>query len=130
MVTVNGSHGLSCGLGPGRLARHATINDIISRSLTETAMPNIEAPPGLCRTVGERPDGLTLIPWRGGAAYCMERYHNRNGRSIIPTYDDGGHRCSSGIGGNEKDHQVYVRRPPFEQPSLCPRCFRDPGPYQ
>jgi len=29
MVTANGSHGLSCGLGPGRIARHATMNDII-----------------------------------------------------------------------------------------------------
>ena len=30
MVAADGSHGLSCGLGPGRLARHAILNDLIS----------------------------------------------------------------------------------------------------
>ena len=33
-VAVDGSHGLSCGLGPGRLVRHAILNDLISRGLT------------------------------------------------------------------------------------------------
>src|SRR6218665_2415516 len=66
MMTANGSNGLSCGLGTGRIARHATINDIISRGLTQAGMPNIKKPPGLSRTDGKRPDGLTLIPWRGG----------------------------------------------------------------
>src|SRR6218665_1926386 len=31
LVTADGSHDLSCGLGPGRFARHAYLNDIISR---------------------------------------------------------------------------------------------------
>src|SRR6218665_360791 len=44
LVTADGSHGLSCGLGPGRYARHAYLNDIISRSLTLTGVPNIKEP--------------------------------------------------------------------------------------
>ena len=72
MVTANGSHGLSCGLGPGRIARHATINDIISRCLTKARMPNIKEPPGLSRTDAKKPDVLTLIPWRGGRSLVRD----------------------------------------------------------
>src|SRR6218665_1355614 len=50
LVTADGSHGLSCGLGPGRFARHAYLNDIISRSLTLAGVPNIKEPPGISRT--------------------------------------------------------------------------------
>jgi hypothetical protein len=66
LVTADGSHGLSCGLGPGRIARHAVLNDLVSRSLTRAGVPNIKEPPGLSRTDGKRPDGLTLIPWSKG----------------------------------------------------------------
>ena len=34
MVKANGSHGLSCSLGPGRTARHANLNELICRSLS------------------------------------------------------------------------------------------------
>jgi hypothetical protein len=66
VVTADGSHGMSCGLGPGRIARHAVLNDLISRSLTRAGVSNIKEPSGLLRTDGKRPDGMTLIPWRGG----------------------------------------------------------------
>src|SRR6218665_2407609 len=66
LVTADGSHGLSCGLGPVRDARHAYLTDIISRSLTLAGVPNMKEPPGISRTDGKHPDGLTLIPWQGG----------------------------------------------------------------
>src|SRR6218665_156758 len=44
LVTADGSHGLSCGLGPGRFSTHAYLNDIISRSLTLAGVPNIKEP--------------------------------------------------------------------------------------
>lgn len=71
-VKADGAHGLSCGLGPGRIARHAALNDLISRSLTRAGFPNIKEPPGLSRTDGKRPDGLTLIPWRRGRSLIWD----------------------------------------------------------
>ena len=65
-VAADGLHGLSCPLGPGRSSRHATLNDIIFRSLTRAGFPSTREPVGLSRTDGKRPDGLTLIPWRAG----------------------------------------------------------------
>src|SRR6218665_1963003 len=35
-------------------------------------MPNIKEPPGLSRTDGKRPDGLTLIPWRGSRSLVWD----------------------------------------------------------
>ena len=66
MVTADGSHGLSCSLGPSRIARHSVLNDLICRCLIRAGFPAIKEPPGLSRTDGKRPDGLTLIPWRSG----------------------------------------------------------------
>src|SRR6218665_931862 len=60
------SQGLSCSLGFGRIPRHSTINNIIHRSLSKAGIPSIKEPPGLTRTDGRRPDGLTMIPWRAG----------------------------------------------------------------
>src|SRR6218665_1069847 len=65
-IDAAGSHGLSCSLGFGRIARHSTINDIIHRSLSKAEIPSIKEPPGLLRTDGRRPDGLTMIPWHAG----------------------------------------------------------------
>src|SRR5918995_2564095 len=72
MVTADGSHGLSCGHGPGRITRHAVLNDLISRSLTRAGVPNIKEPSGLSRTDGKRPDGLTLIPWSKGRSLVWD----------------------------------------------------------
>src|SRR6218665_288544 len=65
-IDSRGSHGLSCSLGFGRILRHSTIKDIIHRSLSKAGIPSIKEPPGLTRTDGRRPDGLTMIPWRAG----------------------------------------------------------------
>src|SRR6218665_2704361 len=65
-IDATGSHSLSCSLGFGRIARHSTINDIIHRSLSKAGIPSIKEPPGLLRTDGRRPDGLTMIPWYAG----------------------------------------------------------------
>ena len=115
-------------------------------------MPNIKEPPGLSRTDwkrrrwtyvdpvgrGSQPSSLNKRKLMIEIDEVMRRYHNicifanktilidnRHCRSIIPTCDEGGGRSSGGIGGNEKDHQI---RPPFGQPPICSRCFRDPGP--
>src|SRR6218665_984384 len=69
LVTAEGSHGLSCRLGPGRYARHGVLNDLIWRGLTQAGVPSVKKPQGMLRSDGKKPDGLTLIPWRSGR--CM-----------------------------------------------------------
>ena len=65
-VTALGTHGLSCGLSEGRHSRHSTINSIIHRALSTAGIPSRLEPPGLLRSDGKRPDGMTLIPWSSG----------------------------------------------------------------
>lgn len=65
-VDSNGHHGLCCGKSAGRFSRHKTLNTIIQRALKSAGVPCVLEPPGLSRTDGKRPDGLTLIPWERG----------------------------------------------------------------
>ena len=84
-VMADGHHGLSCALGPGRLPRHASLNDLIFRSLVRAGFPSTKEPVGLVRTDGRRPDGLTLIPWRVG------QWRNEGGRgAAAPGRSTGG----------------------------------------
>ncbi|XP_047996131.1 uncharacterized protein LOC125233995 [Leguminivora glycinivorella] len=66
MVEEDGHHGLSCLKCAGRFSRHHAINDAIRRALVSANVPCVLEPPGLCRTDGKRPDGLTLVPWQKG----------------------------------------------------------------
>lgn len=65
-VDVRGLHGLSCKRSSGRSVRHHQLNDIIFRALRRADIPSVKEPTGLTRSDGKRPDGLTLIPWKGG----------------------------------------------------------------
>jgi len=67
MVTARGTHGLSCVLGFGRVARHAAINDLIHRSLIKAGFPAVKEPQGMLRSDSKRPDGALLLS-RGGRA--------------------------------------------------------------
>ena len=69
LVDSKGIHSLSCKRSSGRASRHHNLNDIIWRALSRANVPALKEPPGLFRSDGKRPDGLTLIPWRGGK--CM-----------------------------------------------------------
>ena len=42
------------------------LNDIRYRALTRASAPSVLEPPGLSRSDGKRPNGLTLIPWQRG----------------------------------------------------------------
>jgi len=55
LVAADGTHGLSCSRGPGRITRHAELNDLIGRSLSLAGIPNIKEPPGRSRSDGKRP---------------------------------------------------------------------------
>ena len=71
-VDVTGTHGLSCKRGAGQSIRHRQLNDIIHRALTRESTPFVLKPPGLSRTDGKRPDGLTIIPWQRGKSLTWD----------------------------------------------------------
>ena len=71
-VDARGTHGLSCKPGAGRSIRHHQHNDIIHRALMRASTPSVLEPPGLSRTDGKRPDGLTLIPWQRGKSLTWD----------------------------------------------------------
>ena len=65
-VTEFTTHGLSYRKSAGRHFRHAALNDIIHRALSAARIPSRLEPSGLARADGERPDGITLAPWKCG----------------------------------------------------------------
>lgn len=61
-----GHHSLSCHRNPGRLPRHAALNDVVYRALAAAGMVATLEPRGLDRGDGRRPDGVTVFPFRRG----------------------------------------------------------------
>ena len=61
-----GTHGLSCRFSKGRHSRHAVVNDIVKRSLESAKILCHLEPTGLFRSDGKRPDGASIVPWKGG----------------------------------------------------------------
>ena len=65
-VSTLGTHGLSCRFSKGRHSRHAAVNDIVKRSLESAKIPCHLEPTGIFRSDGKRPDGASIVPWKGG----------------------------------------------------------------
>ena len=63
-VDIQASHGLSCRQSEGYHHCHTAM--IIHRTLTSAKVPSRLKPPGLHRSDGKCPDGITMIPWRNG----------------------------------------------------------------
>ncbi|KAJ4445716.1 hypothetical protein ANN_12401 [Periplaneta americana] len=72
IADIYGHHALSCARSKGRIPRHTSLNDIIKRSLTSCGIPFLLEPPGISRSDGKRPDGLTLIPWSRGKSLIWD----------------------------------------------------------
>jgi len=51
---------------PSRIIRHLALNDVVARAIHSAGIPITKEPVRLTRQDGNRPDGLTLIPWQGG----------------------------------------------------------------
>ena len=66
LVDSSGRHGLSCQKAKGTFPRHQQVNDLLKRAMGSAQVSAILEPPGLCRSDGKRPDGLTLFPWKEG----------------------------------------------------------------
>ena len=65
-VEGDGLHGLSCTKSAGRFSRHATLSSLMKQTLEPLELSSMLEPPGLYRTDGKRPDGVTMIPWEMG----------------------------------------------------------------
>ena len=61
-----GTHSLSCRYSQARHLRHATVNDLVKRSLDAAQIPSHLEPTGLYRLDGKRPDGASIVPWKAG----------------------------------------------------------------
>ena len=68
-VTVDGHHGLSCRYGSGRHVRHNQVNELISKAFTSAGTLAKLEPQSMCLGGNQRPDGVTLVPWKRGR--CM-----------------------------------------------------------
>ncbi len=66
IVDELGRHALSCRQSEGRHQRHTALNDIVKRALSSAKILSRLEPPGLVRSDGRRPDGVTLAPWKSG----------------------------------------------------------------
>ena len=65
LVDAHGLHSL-CRKAPGKITRHHALNDLVTRAFTSAGIPSSKEPHGLVRSDGKRPDGLTLVAWKGG----------------------------------------------------------------
>ena len=72
VVDQNARHPLHCKRSFGRYPRHEELNSIIGRSLNSAGCPSVLEPPGVCRSDGKRPDGITLFPWEKGLSLAWD----------------------------------------------------------
>ena len=66
LVDATGLHAFVCKHAPGRIIRHQSLNDVVTRALIRATYPSSKEPSGLSRQDGKRPDGMTLVPWQAG----------------------------------------------------------------
>ena len=63
LVDAQGLHGFVCKKASGRQARHHALNDLVALAVVSAGILCTKEPPGLSRSDGKRPDGLSLVPW-------------------------------------------------------------------
>ena len=63
---VKGYHALTCKFSAGRLPRHTALNDIVRRALLFAGLPAQLEPYGVDRGDGERPGGMSILPFSQG----------------------------------------------------------------
>ena len=61
-----GTHGLSCRYSKECHSCHGTLNEEIKKALGNAKIPSHLEPSGLYGTDGKRPDGASIVPWKGG----------------------------------------------------------------
>ena len=69
-VDARGLHSLVCQQAPGRSARHHVLNDLVARAFVAAGVPVAKELVGLVHQDDKRPDGLTLILFKGADPCC------------------------------------------------------------
>ena len=67
-----GSHALICRLGCGKHIRHRIINEFVRGAFVSAGWAVVLEPPGLSRSDGKRPDGVTVLPFSNGRALSWD----------------------------------------------------------
>ena len=67
-----GSHALVCSRGSGKHIRHRIINEFVRETFVSAGVPVVLEPPGLSRSDGKRPDGVTILPFFNGRALSWD----------------------------------------------------------
>jgi len=76
LVDAHGLHSFICRKAPGNITRHHALNDLVARAFTSASIQSSKEPYGLVWSDGKRPDGLTLVPWKGGKPLTWHLGHH------------------------------------------------------
>ncbi|XP_055347500.1 uncharacterized protein LOC129594739 [Paramacrobiotus metropolitanus] len=68
----HGYHGSSCKFSAGRKPTHESLKAVIKRAFASAGIETELEPPGISRTDGKRPDGVTISPWERGKALAWD----------------------------------------------------------
>ena len=99
-------HGLSCRFSKGCHSRHASFNKVIKRALETAKIPCHLEPSGLYRNDGKRPDGVSMVPWRGGKVLVWD---TTCADSLAPSYTTLAAREARAVAANaeQRKHSKY-----------------------
>ena len=103
-----GLHGLACQKSAGRFPRHAEFNKTICQALCSVNVPAILEPPGMCRSDGKKPDGLTLIPWSSGKCLVWDA-------TCCDTFADSYIRMSATNAGRAAEQAARLKHSKYEE---------------
>ena len=101
-----------CRRGAARGARHKTLNEIVRDALNEAGQVSILEPPGLSRTDGKRPDGVTVMPFERGLpmAWDVTVVHTCASSYLrVSTYENGAAAAAAEIKKERKYEPIKER---------------------
>ncbi|CAH0397197.1 unnamed protein product [Chilo suppressalis] len=102
MVGAVGHHVLSCHRCTDRQQHHHALNNIVLRALRSAGVPSVLEPPGLSRTDGKRPDGLTLVPWANPRCLVWDAKYGS-------TFDASHIGCTTRTAGAAAEYQMAAK---------------------
>jgi len=97
----SGVHGLACRKSAGRHLRHNAVNDLVKRALASVNVSSVLEPNSLFRDDGNRPDGLTVLPWANDLGFHMSRHFGNQSLEHLVLF--------AGAAANEAERRKVVK---------------------